>query len=232
MSQLTTVAPSSAPSHRLARILIVDDHPAVREGLQLWISRQPDMEVCGEAADIPEALQLYATTAPDVVIIDISLRSGNGMDLIKRLKSRDKNARLLVCSMHSDTLFAERALRAGAMGYVNKDNASEQMVRAIRKLLEGKIFLSEGLAEQLLTRAVGTESVTVRTPLESLSDRELEVFQHIGQGLDTKQIAEKMCVSPKTVDTYRTRIKEKLHVFSNLQLIQQAMQWTAETAEK
>jgi DNA-binding NarL/FixJ family response regulator len=212
-----------------AKVLIVDDHPAVREGLAMRIDRQPDMKVCGEAADVGEALHFVAQTQPDVAIIDIALKNGNGIDLIKRIKTHNEKLRMLVCSMYGETLYADRALRAGAMGYITKEHATEKIIEAIRRVLEGKIYLSEEMAEKLLHRAVGQGATRVsRSPLEKLSDRELEVFQLIGQGSDTHQIAERMRVSAKTVETYRARIKEKLRIGNRIELVQRAVQWAME----
>jgi DNA-binding NarL/FixJ family response regulator len=212
-----------------ARVLIVDDHPAVREALALRIGRQPDMEVCGEAMDPGEAIRLVATTRPDVAVIDISLKSGNGIDLIKRIKDREYGVRMLVWSMHSESLYAERALRAGAMGYVNKDQATDTIVEAIRRVLVGKIWLSPLMTEQMLRRTVGGGSDQVtRSPVDNLSDRELEAFQLIGHGRTTEQIATAMHVSPKTVDTFRARIKEKLGMSNVIELVRYATQWVIE----
>jgi DNA-binding NarL/FixJ family response regulator len=211
-----------------ARVLIVDDHPAVREGLSLRIARQADLQVCGEAADIADALEQVSATHPDVVIVDISLKTGNGIDLIKRVKALDGSIRMLVWSMYPEALYAERALRAGALGYITKEQATDKIIEAIRRVLEGKVYLSEGMAEQVLNRAVGRGDRAGRSPVECLSDRELEVFQLIGQGLDTQKIAENMHVSPKTVETYRARIKEKLNLTKANELIQRAVQWVME----
>jgi DNA-binding NarL/FixJ family response regulator len=217
------------PKRRTARILIVDDHPVVREGLGLRISRQPDLEVCGEAADVAEALQLIGATNPDVAIVDISLKTGNGIDLIKRIRARNESVRILVWSMHNERFYAERALRAGAMGYINKEHATEKIIDALRQILNGKIYLSEPMADQLLNRAVGL-SVPLKdhSPEDCLTDRELETFQLIGQGLETNKVAERMRVSPKTVETFRTRIKEKLKLKNVNELIQRAAQWVME----
>jgi DNA-binding NarL/FixJ family response regulator len=214
-----------------AKVLIVDDHPTVREGLAIRISRQPDLEVCGEAADVAEALELVAAAKPDVAVIDISLKTGNGIDLIKRVKARDASVRMLVWSMHNEALYAERALRAGALGYIDKEQATDKIIDAIRHVLAGKVYLSESMTDRFLHRAVGSGGGRMDRPdVASLSDRELEVFQLIAQGLMTQQIAEKMHVSPKTVDTYRARIREKLGISSGTELIRRAMQWGAENA--
>jgi DNA-binding NarL/FixJ family response regulator len=214
---------------KLRRVLIVDDHPAVREALALRIGRQPDLEVCGEAADMSEALRLVAESQPDVAVVDISLRSGNGIDLIKRIKDRNDHIRLVVWSMHSESLYAERALRAGALGYVNKDQATDRIVEAIRRVLEGKVYLSEAMTERMLQRAVGEphEAVT-RSPLDVLADRELEVFRLIGQGVKTAEIAERLHLSVKTVETYRDRIRQKLDLSDGTKLAHHATQWVLE----
>jgi DNA-binding NarL/FixJ family response regulator len=208
------------------KILIVDDHPVVREGLSARLEKQADLEVCGQTGDFNEALQMSVTTAPDIAIIDLSLKTGHGLELIKRIKARNSSVRILVWSMYPDSLYAERALHAGAMGYVNKENATDQIIEAIRRLQEGKIFLSEPMAQRLLSQAAA-DSAQI-SPLENLSDRELETFELLGQGMDTVQIADKMGLSPKTVETYRARIKDKLHLRKSTELMQRAVQWVME----
>lgn len=211
------------------RVLIVDDHPVVREGLALRISQQPDLEVCGSAADVAEALHLATTTQPDVAIIDIALKTGNGIDLIKRIKAHGVPVRMLVLSMYNESLYAERVLRAGAMGYINKENAPDQIINAIRQVLAGNVYLSESMIKRVLHRAVGeTNESGVHSDMESLSDRELEVFKLIGQGMNTIQIAETMHLSIKTVETYRARIKQKLNLSTMSELIQRATVWALE----
>ncbi len=208
------------------RILIVDDHPAVREALALRIAREPDLEVCGEAGDLPEALKLAAEAHPDLVVIDMGLKSGSGLELIKRLKSRNDSMRMLVWSMFSESLYADRALRAGAHGYITKDHATDKIIEAIRRVREGKVYLSEPMTERVMTRAVGNAVGRECLPtVEQLSDRELEVFQMIGEGLDTRQVAAKMKLSPKTVETYRSRIKEKLNLRTANELTHRAIHW-------
>jgi len=219
------------PSKQAVRVLIVDDHPAVREGLALRISRQPDMEVCGEAADVAEALRCMTSARADVVVVDVGLRNGNGLDLIKRIRARGNGVPILVWSMHSETLYAERALRAGAMGYITKEQATEQIIGAIRRVYGGRVYLSDAFSESLLNRAVGKgRTATTQLPVDVLSDRELEVFHFIGEGLDTQQIAQRMHLSPKTVETYRARMKDKLNLQSGSELLRHAMQWALETA--
>jgi DNA-binding NarL/FixJ family response regulator len=212
--------------------LIVDDHPAVREALAFRIGRQSDLEVCGEAADVGEALRLAAQTKPDVAVVDISLKSGSGIDLIKRMKSRNHDVRILVWSMHGELLYAERALRAGALGYVTKDQATDRIVEAIRRVLSNRIWLSEPMAERMLQRTIGTDREEVRTPEENLSDRELEAFELMGQGQTTEQIAAKMHISPKTVETFRARIKEKLDLNNVTELVQRATQWVMQGRQR
>ena len=212
-----------------ARVLIVDDHPAVREALALRISRHADLLVCGETAELAEALQLVSDTKPDVAVIDIGLKTGNGLDLIKRLKARGETVRMLVWSMYQESLYAERVLQAGALGYITKDQATDQIVDAIRRVLEGKIYLSEAMTEKLLTRIHGSSSLKQSSrPEECLSDRELEVFQLIGNGLEIQEIAKRLNVSPKTIETYRFRMKEKLHISDSKELFRRAFNWVEE----
>jgi DNA-binding NarL/FixJ family response regulator len=207
-----------------ARVLIVDDHPAVREGIVSRISRQTDLIVCGEAADVAEALRLVETTLPDVVVIDISLKDGNGIDLIKRIKIRDRSIRMLVCSMHPDSLYAERALRAGALGYINKENTTGRILDAIRSVQKGEVYLSEHATRRLLHKTVGHPGDS-RLSLESLSDRELEIFRLLGEGVRTSDIAGKLHLSIHTIDTYRRRIRLKLNLRNGAELIHAATEW-------
>jgi DNA-binding NarL/FixJ family response regulator len=209
-----------------ARVLIVDDHPAVREALGIRIAAQPDLEVCGEAADANEALRLAATTDPDVAVIDIALNAGNGIDLIKRLKARNNKFRAIVWSMYSEDLYAERALRAGAMGYLSKQHATGKIIEAIRQVLGGRVYLSAAMTEKLLKRSVGQAGQdSGRSPIDTLSDRELDVFRQMGQGRKTQEIAAQLHLSIKTVETYRDRIREKLDLKDGAELAQCAVQW-------
>jgi DNA-binding NarL/FixJ family response regulator len=210
------------------KVLIVDDHPVVREGLAMHLATQPDLEVCGEAEDLPGALAQLASTRPDVAIIDISLKNSSGIELIRRIKDRDDAVRILVWSMYPENLYAERALRAGARGYLNKGQATRHVLEAIRAVLQGRVYVSGVMAEQLLQRVVGRKSEG-RSAIDSLSDRELEAFRLIGEGLTTELIAGQMHVSPKTVETFRARIKEKLGISSLSGLIQRASQWVVES---
>jgi DNA-binding NarL/FixJ family response regulator len=211
------------------RVLIVDDHPAVREALALRIARQPDLEVCGEAADTGDALRLLDEARPDVAVVDITLKTGSGIDLIKRITDRNKHVRVLVWSMHSDSLYAERALRAGALGYINKDQATDKIMVAIRRVLQGKIWLSDAMVERLLHRQVGVGlQVVLPSVLDMLADRELEVFRMIGAGMKTTEIAERLHLSVKTVETYRDRIRKKLQLSDGTALLHYATMWVLE----
>lgn len=210
------------------RILIVDDHPIVREGLAARIAQQADMAVCGQAEDVADALELVKETQPHLAIIDLSLKSGQGLDLIKRIQASSSTTKTLVSSMYDESLYAERALRAGALGYVNKQEMSEKIVEAIRQVLDGKVYLSPRMTERMLQRAVGVPPQLDQSPVESLTDRELEIFKLIGQGKTTRQIAGELYVSVKTVETHRENIKSKLGIVNAAELSREAVQWVME----
>jgi DNA-binding NarL/FixJ family response regulator len=206
------------------RILIVDDHPLVREGLAALISTQPDLAVCGEAAGYTEAVGLAETTRPDLIIVDISLKDGDGIDLIRRIKAQNGSVRFLVSSMHDELIYAERALRAGALGYVGKHESTQRILDAIRRVLANKVYLTESTADRFLHTLVAGS--VKRSPVEKLADRELQVFELLGQGLSTRQIAAQLHLSSKTVDTYRGRIRQKLQLGRGGALTRYAMQWS------
>lgn len=211
------------------RILIVDDHPAIREALAIRIGLEADLAVCGEAADLAEALQLAAATNPEVAIIDLALKKASGLDLIKRLKARHDQLLMIVWSMYSENLYAERALRAGARGDINKEQATSKIIEAIRQVLDGKVYLSPAMTEKLLKRHVGLVSQDASlSPTAALSDRELDVFRLIGQGVKTADIAEQLHLSVKTVETYRDRIRQKLDLSDGTELTRCAVQWMLE----
>lgn len=210
------------------RVFIVDDHPAVRDGLASRFSAQPDLEVCGEADGVAQALQRIQETEPDVAVVDIQLKDGDGLDLVKRIKSRHESVRILVWSMYPDSLYARRALSAGALGYINKENTTGRIVDAVRRVAEGKIYLSEEISDRVLGRLVGGTGAAVSSPIESLSDRELQVFRLIGEGLSTTRIAERLHLSSHTVDTHRQRIKQKFNIDSASQLARIATRWVLE----
>lgn len=213
--------------HSPAKILIVDDHPSVREGLALRISLHSDLEVCGEADTEDHALVLVKQTSPDLVLVDISLKSGHGIELIKRIRSLDPDIKMLVISGFQESLYAERALRAGALGYLNKQESNEKMIEAIRTVLVGKRFLSPEISRRIIDQALGASDVTM-TPIERLTDRELEIFRMIGEGLTTSSIASRLFLSPHTIDTHRENIKRKLAVNTAAQLSRTAVQWLLE----
>jgi DNA-binding NarL/FixJ family response regulator len=207
------------------KILIVDDHAMIRQGLISLIDDQPDLAACGQAEDAPEALKAISETKPDVVILDISLKSSNGIELMKSIKYQYPKLLVLILSMHNEELYAERALRAGAMGYIMKSEASEELLTAIHQILSGQIYMSEKVSKKLLRKlALGRTEIT-QSPIESLSDRELEVFHLIGQGFGTSQIAEHLHLSVKTIETYRTHIKDKLDLENANTLRQYAIEW-------
>ena len=210
-----------------AKVLIVDDHPVVRDGLAAQLATETDLAICGEAEDVAGALALVESARPDVAVIDISLKGGNGIDLIKRLRAHGAGVRVLVWSMYPENVYAERALRAGAQGYLHKGQATGEILTALRAVLAGRMYLSGDQADRLLRRVVGGAGVE-RAPVENLSDRELEAFELMGQGLTTEQIAARMHVSPKTVETFRARIKEKLGLNNITELVQRATQWVLE----
>jgi DNA-binding NarL/FixJ family response regulator len=207
------------------RIVVVDDHPIVRRGFAFLINQETDMEVSGEAAEAGEALETIERIKPDLAIIDITLKDSNGMDLIKQLKRTSPGLPILVVSIHDELLFAERALRAGARGYIMKQEADEKMIEAIHRVLEGGIYLSRAMSERVLTILADGRPRDPAALIDSLSDRELAAFQLIGQGYETRQIAEMLQVGVKTIDTYRTRIKRKLNLENANQLVQYAVEW-------
>ncbi|HEX7449727.1 MAG TPA: response regulator transcription factor [Pirellulales bacterium] len=220
---------NDAQSTRTAKVLVVDDHPAIREALRVRMARAPDLDVCGEAEDFAGALRLLDSEKPDVMIVDISLKSGDGIDLIKHIKLRDPRVRMLVWSMHSENIYAERALRAGAQGYITKEQATDQIVDAVRQVLAGKIYLSRTMTERLLHRAAtGGVNGLAADPVDVLSDRELEVFRRLGQGQKARVIAEELHLSVKTVETYRDRIRRKLELPKGSDLVHYALQWSLE----
>lgn len=206
-------------------ILIVDDHPIVRKGLAQLINQEQDLLVCGEAENAHDALEFLKKTIPDLAIIDISLQGVDGIELIKKIKERYEGIPLLVVSMHDESLFAERALRVGARGYIMKQEAIEKMMDAIRKVLGGELYVSEKVSANIVKRFIDGKKDSGTSPADVLSDRELEVFQLIGQGYATRQIAGELHISVKTVESYRAHIKEKLRLKSATELLKHAVHW-------
>jgi DNA-binding NarL/FixJ family response regulator len=207
--------------------VVVDDHPIVRRGLRDLICREPDLEVCGEAGDAIEAARLVQAADPDLVLVDLSLPAGHGIELIRQLRLSGSRAKMLVVSMHDESLFAERVLRAGAMGYVNKQEADAVLLGAIREVLAGRIYLSHTLSGRVLHNILYGPSVD-EDPIQALSNRELQVFEMIGQGLAAKNIAVKLQLSRKTVEAHREKIKAKLNLGSSTELGWRAIQWVLE----
>lgn len=207
------------------RVLLVDDHPVVRRGLAELIDQEPGFSVCGEAQNAQEALDAVAGLQPNLAIVDVSLQGTSGIELIKDLKIRYPDMLVLVLSMHDETLYAERVLRAGARGYVMKEAATEKLMTAIRKVLSGQIYLSEKMAARALSKFVRGARDADGSPLERLSDRELQVFELIGRGRSTRQIAETLHLSVKTIESHREHIKEKLRLTTATELVQHAIQW-------
>lgn len=212
-------------------IFIVDDHPIMRDGISQLIDQQADLEVCGTASSAPEALDALNNMDPGLLLVDISLPGMDGIELIKIVKKRKARLPMLVLSMHAEGLYAERAIRAGAKGYVMKHASSETLLAAIRKVLAGKICLSPAMTEKLLEKAAGNEPPGSGSPVDDLSDRELEVFKLIGRGLRPQRIAEELQLSIKTVETYYSRLKLKLNVKDASELLQKAIAWHSEVGE-
>ncbi|MFA9480216.1 response regulator [Phycisphaerales bacterium AB-hyl4] len=231
---MTTDTPSTTGSSFLNRdagnatILIVDDHPIVRHGLAQLIDDTTGLEVCEKASNAADALDAIRKHQPDVAVIDISLGGGNGLELIKQVKAEGSQTKMLVSSMHDELLYAERALRAGAMGYINKSEGTDRIIEAIRQILTGRIYLSGPITERVLQRMMRNDGRAGDSPIDTLSDRELEVFEMIGQGKTTKQIAKSLHLSPKTIETHREHIKTKLNLENNNELVRHAVQWVLE----
>jgi len=211
---------------KMTRILIVDDHPIVCEGLAQFINQEPDLEVVGTAGDASEAMKKVNELKPDLVIADISLVGKSGIELIGEIKAYDENMPTLALSMHTEALYVERTLRAGARGYVTKNDATNVIIKAIRKVLSGGIYLSEGMSDMLLDSLYGRKRELGGTAVARLSVREFEVFRLIGQGMKNYQIAETLGISTKTVDAHREHIKEKLRLRDSQELFRYALQWT------
>ncbi len=224
-SPKTSVKPTSQKDAQTgkARILLVDDHPVLRQGVARLIDDQPDMVVVGEADSPPKALELMNTVHPDAAVIDLTLQGGDGLELCKQARDRFPKMPMLVMSMHDESLYAERALRAGAMGYIMKQEPQEQVMAAIRKVLKGETYLSDKMAAKLLRSFSTNRSAEETSPLERLTDRELEIFRLIGDGQSVRAIAETLFLSPKTVEAHKEHIKQKLNLKTSNELLQYAI---------
>lgn len=207
------------------KILIVEDHEIFRLGIKELINHEPDLAVCAEAEDVDTARTLINEFQPDMVIIDITLKKSNGMDLIKEINSFHKTMKMLVLSMHDELLYAERSLQAGAQGYIMKQETSKSIVKAIRHILQGNIYVSENIMGNLLNRVRTGQDSFDKTPVDHLSDRELTVLRLVGEGKSTGEIAQEMHLSVSTVSTYRERIKEKLQLKNAAELVRYAIHW-------
>lgn len=225
MSLQSTEGPSGK-----SNVMLVDDHPIVRQGLANLINAEDDLMVCAQAEDSQQALASIPEAKPDIVLIDLSLPDRSGLELVKEIRIRFPNLPMLVLSMHDEALYAQRALRAGAKGYVMKQEATEKVMDAIRRVLAGELFVSEKVAARLMSQAVGSKSGAGDNPLSRLSDRELEVFSLIGQGMGTRDIAGKLLLSIKTIEAHREHIKEKLNLRSGTELMRYAVQYMIEEA--
>jgi len=208
-----------------AKVLVVDDHPLVREWLATLINQQSDLQVCGEADSAPKALQMIGEVKPEIAIVDISMEGGSGLELIKNIKASHPGVMIIVLSMHDEALYAERALRAGARGYIMKREATKRVLQAIRCVLGGKLYLSDKMAMAMAEKFVEGRPSAPSSSVEELSDRELEVFQLLGHGYSTRRIAEELHVSVKTIQAFCARIKEKFKLASATELLREAVLW-------
>jgi DNA-binding NarL/FixJ family response regulator len=206
-------------------VFVVDDHPLLRQGLGLLINQQQDLEVCGEAEEAQAAMHAIAKKRPDILIVDISLNGPDGLDLLKCIRASYPDLPILILSMHDEAIYAERALRARANGYIMKQEATEKVLVAVRRILNGEVYLSDRMANKMLQQYIGGTPAAIQSRIAALSDRELEVFCLIGEGRGTREIADELHLSIKTVETYQAHIKEKLSLHSGRELIQHAIQW-------
>ena len=205
------------------KVLLVDDHPIVRQGIRRLIEKEPGLLVCGEAEDAADALEVIEQERPDVIVLDLSLKNSSGFDLILDVKQRWENVRILVLSMYNEDVYAERVLRAGASGYIMKQEAPKKVVTAIWAVLNGSVYVSDKVSANILQSMAGKRTAT--SSVDSLSDRELQVFQMIGEGLTHQQIADKLMLSVKTIESHVEHIKDKMRISSGRELLQRAIEW-------
>jgi DNA-binding NarL/FixJ family response regulator len=208
-----------------AKVYLIDDHPVLVQGLSDLINNQPDLKVIGTTAEWTKALENFKKELPDVVLLDITLKNANGIEVLKNLRVQFPALNVLMLSMHDENLYAMRALKAGAHGYIMKAAPTDEVINAIRQVLKGEVYVSESIARKMMSQLVGRRKDAGGSPLEDLSDRELEIFTLIGEGQTTRQIAEKLHISIKTVETHRAHIKEKLKLETSTELVQHAIHW-------
>jgi DNA-binding NarL/FixJ family response regulator len=218
--------PQMPNSAKKLRVLLVDDHPIVRQGLTLLIDREADLTVCGEADGAHTAFHAIEALKPDIVVLDISLSGPDGLDVLKEIRMKTAALPVLILSMHDESIYAERALRAGANGYIMKQEATEKVLVAIRRILQGEVYLSDRLTNTMLQQFVRGATPSKTSPLVNLTDRELEVFRLIGEGHGTRRIADELHLSVKTIESYQAHIKEKLALRNARELVQHAIEWT------
>ena len=230
MKKISSAKPKPAAVPPKHPILLVDDHPVTRQGIAVLINQQPDLAVCGEADSAPAAIELIRQCEPHMAIVDLTLKTTGGIELIKHARTLRPEMPVLVMSMHDESLYAERALRAGASGYIMKQEASDRILTAIRQVLSGELYLSEKMKLKMLHRLVKSRKEEVVFSIDSLSDREMEVFQLIGNGYSTRQIAAKLNLSVKTIDSYREHLKLKLRLGNGTELVRHAIQWVKSQA--
>jgi len=223
MAEITKTADAFAMQKKT--VFVVDDHPLLRQGLAMMINREPDLMVCGEAEEAHAAMKAISASMPDILIADISLNGPDGLDLLKNLRLLYPDLPVLILSMHDESIYAERALRARANGYIMMQEATEKVLVAVRRILDGEIYLSSRMSNKLLMQYMSGKTAETDSRLATLSDRELEVFRMIGEGLGTRQIAEALHLSMKTVESYQAHLKEKLSLRTGRELMQHAIQW-------
>lgn len=209
-----------------SKVFVVDDHPVVCQGLAALIDHEPDLTICGGAEDVHDALPAITSVKPDIVVVDISLNGASGIELVKTIRAGSSKLPVLIFSVHDERIYAERALRAGANGYIMKQEAADKIISAIRVILGGEIYVSHRIANKVLQQFVRGSGPVEHSPVDGLTDRELQVFQLIGEGHSTRQIAEELNLSVKTVESYQAHIKEKLSLKNARELVQHAIQWS------
>ncbi len=229
---MATVKKQAKKNETKTQILLVDDHPVVRDGLTTIINHQRDLNVCGGADDAHQALKAISELKPDIVVVDISLKNSDGIELTKSIKAKYPKLRVLVLSVHDESIYAERALRAGARAYLMKEVVSENIVKAIRSVLKGEIYVSDTISKKFLHKIAGDKAATTKTPIENLSDREFEIFRLIGVGYKASQMAKRLHLSVKTIETYRGRLKEKLNITDASKLLRYAIKWVSSDDKK